>query len=141
MHQQQHAFFAPQAQGQQGSRRALDALGQLAVGEGAQVVNERELGGPLGVDGQQVLSKVEAGGGGGHAGQGGVVGRGGGHGCLHFYDEKCLWRMSVLGSAIALNGTQYGSAGLDGAAAVVKVQRFQAAQLFTTPCPAWTAVQ
>jgi hypothetical protein len=71
VHQQQHAFLAPQARGQQRGGHAADAIGQLAVAQAAMVVDERGLGGAAGVAHDQVLREVEA------------LARGGDMGCGH----------------------------------------------------------
>ncbi len=59
VHQQQHAFFAMDAEGLQRGGNAADALGQLAVAHRAVVVDVGGLAGPLRVARDQVLGEIE----------------------------------------------------------------------------------
>ena len=61
VHQQQHALFAAQAQGPQAGGKAAYALFELAVAQGAVVVDESGLVSACCVFAQQVLGKVEHG--------------------------------------------------------------------------------
>ena len=59
LHEQQHALLAADAQRAQPRRDAARAVGERAVGQRAEVVDERGLGGPIRVRGEQVLREVE----------------------------------------------------------------------------------